>query len=352
MIFFIIINFKISLKGDPFLLKVFSFTNIGNKAISQMFCFLGLFIIVSSCAKNNFLLYYSKENLTKDELKELPEEQVNKILEFTSNINSSKLKTLKIQIIHNKNKHYKPYIILYFLNDLWLYHFETCIIFVILNDFDINFCVKLLYLLLMILLNFIKFCILSEIEYTITYLTLFFTCYLFTLRLLLLSLSILKIIYFICQINLLLIIIYYSTDKRKNKFISIIMTFYILFNLTNVNFFFMALDLLSLFLSPIVKDYLIKKKNNNNDASKDKKEEKTKFNFSLIFFLFILVMFIFQLYGICNYKKIINVFYENYSNKNHEDIIFDVRHNKVKRRKTSIEYYFINEIFAFLHIKK
>ena len=146
IIFFIIIHFKISIKEDIFLLDFFSFLKINNKILSYLFSILSLIIFIYFEIKICSYLYYSKEILNNDKLKELPEEQVNKIIEFTSNISKQKLKNLKIQIIHgNENDKYKMENILYNLCDICFSHFEICVIFAIINDYEINFFIKTLY---------------------------------------------------------------------------------------------------------------------------------------------------------------------------------------------------------------
>ena len=346
IIFAIIIHFKISSKGDIFLLDFFSFLKINNKILSYLFSFLSLVIFIYFEIKLCSYLYFSKEILNNDKLKELPEEQVNKIIEFTSNISKQKLKNLKIQIIHDNNK-YKIENIIYNLCDICFSHFEICIIFSIINDYEIIFLIKILYFFLIIFFNSIKFLIIKDIENKTEYLSTFFISFIFTLRILLLSLSSLTILYFICQLNLLLLIISYSINKYKNKIISLIVAFYLLFNLTKINFFFLIIDLISYAISPFVKEFIIKKsKNIPNNKNENKKESKKNY-LSLLFYLIIFTIFSLQLYGIYNYDKILNFFNVNIMNVSGQNIEDELKKNNNKN-KIPIEYYFINAIFSFL----
>ena len=352
VIFYIFLHLKISSRRDNFLINFFSFTKINNKVLSYIFGILSLLIIVYYCCNIYSSIYYSKESLNNDELKELPEDQVNKILEFTSNISKQKLKNLKIQIIHDNNK-YKINNILYLSNDICLNHLEICIIFVILNNYENNLIIKILYYFLILVFNSIKFFIINKVQNNVEYLSSFFISFIFTLRLLLLSLSTFKILYFLCQINLLLLIIFYSINDKKNKFISIILVFHLIFELSKINSFFLTIDLISLIFTPMIKDYCFSKKNNNDNkmVQNDKKVEQKKINLSLILFLFILIVFSLQLYGFHNFRKILNYFNFNFSD-DEKSISLDLKDNKDKKNKNPIEYYIINEIYSFLKINE
>ena len=352
VIFYIFLHLKISSRRDNFLINFFSFTKINNKVLSYIFGILSLLIIVYYCCNIYSSIYYSKESLNNDELKELPEDQVNKILEFTSNISKQKLKNLKIQIIHDNNK-YKINNILYLSNDICLNHLEICIIFVILNNYENNLIIKILYYFLILVFNSIKFFIINKVQNNVEYLSSFFISFIFTLRLLLLSLSTFKILYFLCQINLLLLIIFYSINDKKNKFISIILVFHLIFELSKINSFFLTIDLISLIFTPMIKDYCFSKKNNNDTkmVQNDKKVEQKKINLSLILFLFILIVFSLQLYGFHNFRKILNYFNFNFSD-DEKSISLDLKDNKDKKNKNPIEYYIINEIYSFLKINE
>ena len=350
VIFYIFLHLRISSKRDNFLINFFSFTKINSDVLSNIFSNLSLIIIVYYCCDIYSSIYYSKETLNNDELKELPEEQVNKILEFTSNIGKQKLKNLKIQIIHDNNK-YKINNIVYISNDICLNHFEICMIFLILNNYENSFIIKILYYFLILLFNSIKFFIINKIQNNVEYLSSFFISFIFTLRLILLSLSTFKILYFLSQINLLLLIIFYSINDKKNKFISIILIFHLIFELSKINSFFLTIDLISLIFTPMIKDYCFSKKSNNDIkmVKNEKKVEQKKINLSLILFLFILIVFSLQLYGFHNVRKILNYFNVGFSD-DEKNISANLKYNKDKKNNISIENYIINEIFSFLKI--
>jgi hypothetical protein len=347
VIYFIFLHLKISSKRDNFLINFFSFTKINNRILSNIFEMSNLFILVYYCCDIYYEIYYSTESLNNDELKELPEEQVNKILEFTSNISKQKLKNLKIQIIHD-NKKYKMSNIFYMSNDICLFHFEICIIFVILNNYENSYIKKLLYNFLILLFNAMKFFVVNKIQNNVEYLSIVFISFIFTLRLLLLSFTTIKIWCFLCQMNILVLIICYSLNDKKNKFISIIIVFHLIFELSKINTFYLVLDIISLVFSPMFKDYYFSKKDNNDLQLVKNGEKQKKINLSFLFFLFLLFMFSLQLYGFQNFSNILNNFIINVRG-NEKIITVDLKDNKDKaKNRMYIEYYIINEIYSFL----
>jgi hypothetical protein len=318
--------------------------------LSEIFRFLNLLILIYyRCDKYNSL-YFSNVSFNNDDLKELPEEQVNKILEFTSNISKQKLKNLKIQIIHDNNK-YKLNNIIYLSIDLCLLHLLTFIIFVALEEDEINMFCKLLLSFLFFISNSIKFNVFNEIQNNIEYIATYLVGFILNCRLSILSVETTKILYFMCQINLLLVIISYSINDKKNKLVSIIIIFHLFYQLSKINSIFLIIDLIALIISPFCIEYLSKK---TNDISQSMKSDKT-INLSLLFLL-VLVIFLLQLYGIYNYNKILSYFNIN---QNEYDDISDFMYNdlsenenKNQRKKKDIEYQIINGIYSLLKIKQ
>ena len=346
LIFYIFFHLKMSYNKDAFLLNYFSFIKMDNELLSDIIRFLNLLILIYYGCDKYYSLYFANINFNNDDLKELPEEQVNKILEFTSNISKQKLKNLKIQIIHDNNK-YKLNNIIYMSIDLCFLHFLICIIFVVLGEDEINMFCKLLFSFLFFISNSIKFNVFNEIQNNIEYILTYLVGFMLNCRLAILSLQTSKILYFMCQINLLLVIISYSTSDKKNKLISIIIIFHLFYQLSKINSIFLIIDLLSLIISPLCIEYLSKK---TNDISQSMKNDKT-INLSLLFLL-VLVIFLLQLYGIYNYNKILNYFNIN---QNEYEGINDFMYNDLnenQRKKIDIEYLIINDIYSLLKIKQ
>jgi len=346
LIFYIFFHLKMSYNRDAFLLNYFSFIKMDNDLLSDIIRFLNLLILIYYGCDKYYSLYFANINFNNDDLKELPEEQVNKILEFTSNISKQKLKNLKIQIIHDNNK-YKLNNIIYMSIDLCFLHFLICIIFVVLGEDEINMFCKLLFSFLFFISNSIKFNVFNEIQNNIEYILTYLVGFMLNCRLAILSLQTSKILYFMCQINLLLVIISYSTSDKKNKLISIIIIFHLFYQLSKINSIFLIIDLLSLIISPLCIEYLSKK---TNDISQSMKNDKT-INLSLLFLL-VLVIFLLQLYGIYNYNKILNYFNIN---QNEYEGINDFMYNDLnenQRKKIDIEYLIINGIYSLLKIKQ
>ena len=349
-IFYIFFLLKMSYNRDVFLLNYFSFTKMDSGVLSEIFRFLNLLILIYYRCDQYNSLYFSNVSFNNDDLNELPEEQVNKILEFTSNISKQKLKNLKIQIIHDNNK-YKINNIIYFSIDLCLLHFLICIIFVVLEEDEINMFCKLLFSFLFFISNSIKFNVFNEIQNNIEYIVTYLVGFILNCRLSILSVETSKILYFMCQINLLLVIISYSINDKKNKLVSIIIIFHLFYQLSKINSIFVIIDLIALVISPFCIEYLAK---NINDISQSMKNDKT-INLSLLFLL-VLVIFLLQLYGIYNYNLIFSYFNINQNEYEYDDfndfMYNDLNENHNQKKKIGIEYLIINGIYSLLKIKQ
>ena len=348
-IFYIFFLLKMSYNRDVFLLNYFSFTKMDSEVLSDIFRFLNFLILIYYGCDKYHSLYFSNVSFNNDDLKELPEEQVNKILEFTSNISKQKLKNLKIQIIHDNNK-YKLNNIIYLSIDLCLLHLLICIIFVVLGEDEINMFCKLLFSFLFFISNSIKFNVFNEIQNNIEYILTYLVGFMLNCRLSILSRQTSKIIYFMCQINLLLVIISYSINDKKNRLVSIIIIFHLFYQLSKINSIFLIIDLIALIISPLCIEYLSKK---TNDISQSMKIDKT-INLSLLFLL-VLVIFLVQLYGIYNYNKIISYFnirQNEYEDEINDFMYSDLNENKNQRKTIDIEYIIINGIYSLLKIKQ
>jgi hypothetical protein len=348
-IFYIFFLLKLSYNRDVFLLNYFSFTKMDNEVLSDIFRFLNFLILIYYGCDKYHSLYFSNVSFNNDDLKELPEEQVNKILEFTSNISKQKLKNLKIQIIHDNNK-YKLNNIIYLSIDLCFLHLLICIIFVVLGEDEINMFCKLLFSFLFFISNSIKFNIFNEIQNNIEYIITYLVGFFLNCRLSILSVQTSKILYFMCQINLLLVIISYSISDKKNRLVSIIIIFHLFYQLSRINSIFLIIDLIALIISPLCIEYLSKK---TSDISQSMKLDKT-INLSLLF-LFAIVIFLLQLYGIYNYNKILRYFNINqneYDDDINDFMYNDLNENKNQRKTIDIEYQIINGIYSLLKIKQ
>ena len=294
-------------KFSPFnKLKIDLFQNIFNILIISMVTYYEF--------NTNFYLYFSEKSLNNDELKELPDSQVNKIIEFTSN---NSLKNLKIQIIHENNNKFRIENILTNSCDIILNYFNICSISFCLGECEENIFIDILYFVLIILFLFPKYFILSNTRNSKEYNFIFFISFYFSLRLITIPFSHSKLLNIIFEISMLILIIHYSNNTNRNNFMDIVILIYFLCNYFKINVLFTFLDIICFYLSPRIKIYLtdIKKKYfEKNSKVNSNEENEFKSRLMLIVFLAALVLLIIQIYIFKNLEKIIKLL-ENISVK-------------------------------------
>lgn len=309
------------LKDDYFLAEILSFTTISKDLLFYIFRYISLIFLLLLNFVMNSTLYYSLSNCLTAEFKEIPEDQYEKFLALTSNLSKQKLKNLKIQIIHNEKTDRKLifYNMVYISIDFYLNFFKICLIFILVCDPDENVSTgKMLYILFIILGNSIKFFVM-ETKVQIEYFFAFFTSFLFSLRLLMISIFKYPLLYFVSNFNILILIIYYCLSPPKIFVITGAACCFLILCLNKINSYMLIADILVLIGTPIVK-FLYKKRQNKNSNSNNIGDNKNggsnnpnggvSNNWSLLFLLPILVFFCLQLYGLQNYIDAMkNAFY-------------------------------------------
>ena len=126
-----------------------------------------------------FYLYFSEKSLNDDELKELPEAQVNKIFEFTS---ENSIKNLKIQIIHENFNKFKVENITTNFCDIVLNYFNICIVSFYFKKYNTTIFVSILHFILIIIFLLSKYFILNHIRNSKEYNYVFFISFYLSLR--------------------------------------------------------------------------------------------------------------------------------------------------------------------------
>ena len=334
-ILFFFTHLYFSTNIDEVFTKFVPFNILKMKFFQHLFDLLIIIMVTYYEFNIHYYLYFSEKILNNDEIKELPEAQVNKILEFTSD---KLIKNLKIQIIHDNFNKFRTTNALIISCDIFMNYFNISMIVYIYQKYDTNIVTDILYISLIWLFLSPKYFILNNIKNSKEYSYIFFISFYLSLRLITIPFSKSKLLYIIFEISALFLIINYSTDSHRNKFMDAIIIIYLICNYVKINRFFVALDIIALFISPKIKEYLVSAKkilltrNNNSVEENEFKNKLTIFSFIAIFIILLIQIYIFQ-----NLEKVISLL-ENISAKmEFKDEFYDYY-------ETTFVYYIINNI--------
>ena len=125
LVLFIFIHLDFSTNIDVIFTNFAPFNKLKIKFFHNLFDLLIILMVTYYQFNIYYYLYFSEKSLNNDELKDLPDAQVNKILEFTSD---KSLKNLKIQIIHDNYNKFKIENIIISVCLIFLNHFCLCLI--------------------------------------------------------------------------------------------------------------------------------------------------------------------------------------------------------------------------------
>ena len=323
--------------------KFIPFNKLKHKLFQDLFDLMIISMVSYYEFDIHFCLYFSEKSLNNDELKELPDAQVNKILEFTSD---NSFKNLKIQIIHENYNKFRFVNIISIFFDIVLNYINICIIAFFFGKNESNIFINIIYYALIILFLLPKYFILTNLRNSKEFNYSFFISFYLSLRLITIPFSVSKLLYISFEISALILLIVYSISTHRNTIMDIVIIIYLLCNYTKINKFFVCLDIITLFISPKIQNYLngIKKKYFNKN-SKMNHDEENEFKNKLIVYAFfaVLILLIIQIYIFQNLEKIIKLL-ENISVR----MEFD---NETKYyHETTFVYYIINQINYFFKI--
>ena len=334
-ILFIFTHLYFSTNIEEVFSKFVPFNKLKMKFFENIFDLLIIIMVTFYEFNIHYYLYFSEKSINNDEIKELPESQVNKILEFTSD---KSIKNLKIQIIHDSFNKFKTTNALIITCDILMNYFNISMMAYIYQKYDVNVFTDILYISLIWLFLSTKYFILNDIKNSKEYSYIFFISFYFSLRLITIPFSTSKLLYIIFEISALFLISNYSINSHRNKFMDSIIIIYLICNYVNINRFFVALDIIALFISPKIKEYLVylkKKLLTRNHHSLEENEFKNKLTF--ISFITILIILLIQIYIFQNLEKVIALL-ENISFK----MEFNDKHNYYYEK--TFVYYIINKI--------
>ena len=342
LVLFIFIHLDFSTNIDVIFTNFAPFNKLKIKFFHNLFDLLIILMVTYYQFNIYYYLYFSEKSLNNDELKDLPDAQVNKILEFTSDKSS---KNLKIQIIHDNYNKFKIENIIISVCLIFLNHFCLCLISFIYQKYEnANIIIDILYIVLIILLIYPSYIILNNTNNMKEYIYTLFISYYLSLRLISIPFSTSKFLYIIFEIAAQILIINYSINTYRSTFMDVIMIIYLICNYTKINKFFVTIDIISLFISPKIKNYLVNiKKKYFSKNTNPIEENEFKNKLTLFSFLAILSLLLFQIYIFRNLEKMINLL-EIISNR----MEFEDEHNNYY--KSTFVYYIIKKINYFFKI--
>ena len=338
IIIYLFILLKISNNDDIYLYGLFELSKISKKFILYTANTVCLLLFSYYILVNDKNLYYTinfiyETYLISSKHKNLPQQHIKKILAL-----SKKLRNLNFQLTHGKPNiisQYKINNFIYLTSDLYLNFLEICIMMLIIRDYERKLIPKLLYMFLIFLLNIPKFFIIHSIKNDIEYLFVVIISFLFTSRLLFLSLNTSTVIYCINHINLLVFIIFYSIAKNKKKLITIILIFHSYFSLVVIKSNFLLLDL-TILIAPSLVDLF---KNLKKMGIKKLINQISGFSV-IICSLFLLIFSLFKNLGSNKCEKIMQ-YIKIILGKNNE-VFFCNKKNEINE---PFEYRIIHKIF-------
>ena len=340
---FIFTHLYFSTNIEDIFSKFIPFNKLKIKLFQNLFDLLIISMVSYYELDTHLYLYFSEKSLNNDELKELPEAQVNKILEFTSD---NSFKNLKIQIIHENYNKFRIVNIITIFFDIILNYFNICIIAFFFLKNEINIFINIIYYVLIILFLLPKYFILNNLRNSKEFNYSFFISFYFSLRLITIPFSTSKLLYISFEISAMILIINYSISIHRNTTMDIVIITYLFCNYTKINRFFVCLDIITLYISPKVQNYLIDiKKKYFKKNSKMNHDEENEFKNKLIVYAFftVFILLIIQIYIFQNLEKMVKLL-ENISIR----MEFDNETNYYY--ETTFVYYIINQINYFFKI--
>ena len=340
-ILFIFTHLVFSINMPEVFSKFVPFNQLKMKIFQDLFDLL-IIIIVSYFELNvHYLLYFSEKNINNDKLKELPDSQVSKILEFTR---EKSLKNLKIQIVHGDFNKFKIENVFLIFSDIIMNYFNICTMALIYQKYDTNILIDILYISLILLFLSSKYLVLNNIQNAKEFSYIIFISFYLSLRLITIPFSRSKILYIIFEISALILIINYSINIHRNKIMDFVIIIYLICNYVKINRFFVTIDIIFLFISPKIKEYLIDLKNklfiknSNNFEENEFRNKLTIISFVAIFAMLLMQVYIFQ-----NLERVLKLL-KTISNK----MEFD--NESYYYYETTFVYYIINKINYFFKL--
>ena len=378
LLLYIITQYEISVVGDDYLINLLLNTRLNKELIGIILKIFGISVLLYDLIYSNYLYYYSNnshrtfyhyynsfdiskninetfendednnntnndsnsedgDNLMDEDNCEFNETIKDNFFEFASQITSKKY---KIKIIHSNNDE-NSNINFYLTSEIVLCYIDTCLIIILVIQYEKNILVKFIYGLIIIFLNTRKYFIFNEIKNNGQYYFYYLISFFFAIRLIILTNNKSTILNYLVHINVYILLVYYCFINKRNYFLTLILLLHLTVAHANLKSYFILFDIISVLIFLIINNFRNKKK-----YKIDKYEEQNN-NLSLIFLLSLLTFFLIQLYGINKlyilFQEIINKITNFFNNLTSLTYVG----NKDKKGQP-IEFYIITDIINWI----
>ena len=251
VIWFLLVNIIITSKNDFYL--IFFFSKILSLSKDVVSFLLKLFLLLFICYYiiNTDLLIVRKSDNSNNE-------------DNIENKNSINNKETKIKKFFYK---ISQFIFIYF--DCFVNFFIICLIIKICQEYEAFLALRVIYGILIIAIYIIQIITIDKIEDNYSYHIAFFIWFIYSQRLIKISNTQLSFVLFVNYYNLLINIIFFFANEKRNYFTTALMTVILIFGHYKVYYYTIIIDIISLVFS-----FLFVKVINILNNSEDNEEEE------------------------------------------------------------------------------
>ena len=354
---FLIVHLNISIDEDTYLVNLFSFiTNVNANILSFLLKLISVSFISYYIIDINMIIYNSFLDRFKYE------KEIRKINKDTDNDNDNG-NAYHIEIENIPIGNYKKCAkCLDIFIDCFINYFIICIIIKIYLSYEKSLIFKIFYGILANLFHIIKTLIINKIKNKFEYFFYLLLWFLFSIRLIHLANSQLSFIFFINHINLLILVILYFLNNKRNVFLTIFIMLFLVIVYYRFNSYMFIIDIIMVFTILIIVKIIninVEENENNNNKKLDDKEKSEEIgninvynSVSLLFLLPIFVFFILQLKfkSIFNFLNKLDKFIKELMIKMY--ILYDDDANELKNSfdNEPKEFLFISQIIYIIRI--
>jgi len=348
-IIFLLTNIEISSNENTYLVNLFfSFTYIDKDILLFFFKCITLIFISYYIIVINLILF----NIKSDGMKNGRE--IKKIRQDNQDENTYHIEIVNVRFgfLENFSKYTD------ILSNCSCNYFIVCILIKIYQDYETILFLKIIYALLTIVYHVIKILIINRTKDNYEYYFYSSAWLFFSIKLISFSNEQLSLIFFVNHLNLLIFLIYYFLNEKRNSIFTIIILLFLSYAYFNLNSYMFIIDIIFTITIIIVINIIninineeleIDTNKNKEEKDKEKNDDFGSTNvynsLSLLFLLPIIVFFLLQL-KFQNYFNLLN-----YVNKYIRDLMekMYIFYDKVEDKNYAIkeepiEFHIISEI--------